>query len=94
MASYCVPHVDPTVDTTIFGTWSSQDGAVRLEIHPDGRYVLAVAGRHRRTRGTYRSDRLTVLLEADGGLRTTAQFDDDVLELAGHRLARKGARLA
>lgn len=68
------------------GVWISTDGAVRLDLHPNGRYALRIAGRHRRTEGTYRADRLTVLLESDGGLRTTAQLTDDTLHLAGNPL--------
>jgi hypothetical protein len=71
------------------GRWASDDGGVRLEIRPDGRYTLDIAGRRRRSHGTYRAERLTVLLETDGGLRTTAQLDGDTLELAGHRLHRQ-----
>jgi hypothetical protein len=72
----------------LVGVWVSADGGVRLDVRADGRYDLDIAGRHRRTGGTYRADRWTVLLEADGGLRTTAQFDEATLELAGHRLHR------
>lgn len=71
------------------GVWASADGAVCLELGADGRYGLRIVGRHSRTVGVYRADRLTVLLEADEGLRTAAQFTDDVLHLAGHRLHRR-----
>lgn len=72
------------------GVWTNLDETVRLELRADGRYGLQIAGRRSRTVGTYRADRLTVLLQADGGLRTTAQLtDDNVLHLAGNPLHRQ-----
>lgn len=76
-------------EAAAIGVWTARDGGVRLELCANGRYGLDIAGRHRRTAGTYRADRLCVLLEADGGLRTVAQLDGEVLELAGHRLRRE-----
>ena len=71
------------------GVWLSADGTVRLALAPDGTYERSVAGRKRAARGTYRVAGLSVLLRDDNGLRTSATFVDDALEVAGHRLYRR-----
>lgn len=71
------------------GVWLSADGTVRLALAPDGTYERSVAGRKRAARGTYRVADRSVLLRDDNGLRTSATFADDALEMAGHLLYRR-----
>jgi hypothetical protein len=71
------------------GVWLSADGTVRLHLRPEGSYVRGISGRRRSAHGTYLIDGPCVLLRDDNGLRTVVTVTEDVLEMAGHRLARR-----
>jgi len=83
-----VPPPAVVTGSGLAGLWRSTDGAVRLALEPDGTYERSVTGRRKATRGTYRVEGTTVLLQDDSGLRTTVTSFDDTLEMAGHRLFR------
>ncbi|GAB2612833.1 hypothetical protein Aab01nite_68740 [Paractinoplanes abujensis] len=76
------------VMTAPVGSWSSADGAVRLEIKTDGTYAGKVLGRKRPARGTYRLEDGLLTLSDVSGLHTPVRVGDGILEMAGHRLGR------
>jgi hypothetical protein len=74
------------VQKNVAGMWRSADGAVRLDLRPDGDYERGIAGRRQPSHGSYLVDGPCVLLQDDNGLRTVVTVAGDLLEMAGHQL--------
>jgi hypothetical protein len=71
----------------LVGGWANTDGTVTLTIGTDGRYERRVAGRDRVSTGTYKIDGARMALRDDSGLLTNVTiYDNDTLDMAGHRL--------
>jgi hypothetical protein len=71
----------------LVGGWTNADGTVKLKVGTDNRYERSVAGRDKISRGTYRIDGTKMTLRDDSGLLTIVTiYDNDTLDMAGHRL--------
>ena len=77
---------DPAVDFT--GLWITQDGHVRHELLPGGRYVEARGGRARAYQGRYEISGTHIEYRDDTGFTADGDFIDGVLNHAGMILRR------
>ena len=72
------------------GTWITEDGAIRLDLRPDGRYDKAKRATPARHRGRYEVDRSKLYFEDDSGLVALGRMGRGTLEI-GEKRFRKAA---
>lgn len=72
------------------GTWITEDGAIRLDLRPDGRYDKAKSTTPARHRGRYEVDRSRLYFEDDSGHVALGRMGRDTLEI-GEKRFRKAA---
>ncbi len=65
------------------GLWVTEDGRIRHELRPDGRYVEARGTRERAYEGRYEVTGTHIFYWDDTGFTADGEFIDDVLHHAG-----------
>lgn len=71
------------------GLWATQDGGIRHELLPNGRYVEARGTRERAYEGRYEVTGTHIEYWDDTGFTADGDFIDDVLHHAGMILYRR-----
>lgn len=83
---------DMTADHPYVGMWVTEDGRIRHELLPNGRYVEARGSRERAYEGRYEVLGTHIEYWDDTGFTADGEFIDDVLYHAGMILYRQPAQ--
>lgn len=78
---------DPFAQAAI-GTWVTEDGAIRLDLRPDGRFDKKKAVTASRHRGRYEVDRMKLYFEDDAGMVALGRMRRGVLDIGEKRFLK------
>lgn len=84
---------DMTATHPYVGMWVTDDGRIRHELLPNGRYVEARGARERAYEGRYEVTGTHIEYWDDTGFTADGDFIDDVLHHAGMILYRQSAQM-
>lgn len=78
---------DPFAQAAI-GTWLTEDGAIRLDLRPDGRFDKRKAVTASRHGGRYEVDRSKLYFEDDAGMVALGRLRRGVLDIGEKRFLK------
>jgi hypothetical protein len=84
-----VTHTDPDDSAKFLGTWATDDGHVRQQLLPGGRYVEARGEKESAYTGAYQINGTHIEYQDDSGFSVDGDFIDGVLHHVGMLLYRK-----